>query len=167
MANSLLVQLGFSADKQSITGTVSGIGKIESAVSDLQQKIKQTFAIAAVHTFASGIKSLGNSVKSAFSKSYGFVEEFAKSGDKIAKTSRLVGLSVKDYQAFSSAAKHAGMSTEEMDGALRKFNVNLGKARSGDKTAFKMFDSILGGKKLADFEDTPSLIAAVAFYLGS
>lgn len=162
MANSLLVQLGFSADKQSITGTVSGIGKIESAVSDLQQKIKQTFAIAAVHTFASGIKSLGNSVKSAFSKSYGFVEEFAKSGDKIAKTSRLVGLSVKDYQAFSSAAKHAGMSTEEMDGALRKFNVNLGKARSGDKTAFKMFDSILGGKKLADFEDTPSLIAAVA-----
>lgn len=162
MANSLLVQLGFSADKQSISGTVSGIGKIESAVSDLQQKIKQTFAIAAVHTFASGIKSLGNSVKSAFSKSYGFVEEFAKSGDKIAKTSRLVGLSVKDYQAFSSAAKHAGMSTEEMDGALRKFNVNLGKARSGDKTAFKMFDSILGGKKLADFKDTPSLIAAVA-----
>ena len=61
MANSLLVQLGFSADKQSISGTVSGIGKIESAVSDLQQKIKQTFAIAAVHTFASGIKSLGNS----------------------------------------------------------------------------------------------------------
>lgn len=162
MANSLLVQLGFSADKQSITGTVSGIGKIESAISDLQQKIKQTFAIAAVHTFASGIKSLGNSVKSAFSKSYGFAEEFAKSGDKIAKTSRLVGLSVKDYQAFSSAAKHAGMSTEEMDGALRKFNVNLGKARSGDKTAFKMFDSILGGKKLADFKDTPSLIAAVA-----
>ena len=162
MANSLLVKLGFSADKDSITGTVSGIGKIDSAISDLHKKMKQTFAVAGVQIFASGIKSLGSSIKSAFDKSYGFAEEYAKSGDKIAKTSRLVGLSVKDYQAFSSAAKHAGMSTEEMDGALRKFNVSLGKARSGDKTAFKMFDSILGGKKLADFKDTPSLIAAVA-----
>ena len=162
MANSLLVKLGFSADKDSITGTVSGIGKIDSAISDLHKKMKQTFAVAGIQIFASGIKSLGSSIKSAFDKSYGFAEEYAKSGDKIAKTSRLVGLSVKDYQAFSSAAKHAGMSTEEMDGALRKFNVSLGKARSGDKTAFKMFDSILGGKKLADFKDTPSLIAAVA-----
>jgi len=162
MANSLLVKLGFSTDKDSITGTVSGIGKIDSAISDLHKKMKQTFAVAGVQIFASGIKSLGSSIKSAFDKSYGFAEEYAKSGDKIAKTSRLVGLSVKDYQAFSSAAKHAGMSTEEMDSALRKFNVSLGKARSGDKTAFKMFDSILGGKKLADFKDTPSLIAAVA-----
>jgi len=162
MANSLLVKLGFSADKDSITGTVSGIGKIDSAISDLHKKMKQTFAVAGVQMFASGIKSIGSSIKSAFDKSYGFAEEYARSGDKIAKTSRLVGLSVKDYQAFSSAAKHAGMSTEEMDSALRKFNVSLGKARSGDKTAFKMFDSILGGKKLADFKDTPSLIAAVA-----
>ena len=162
MANSLLVKLGFSTDKDSITGTVSGIGKIDSAISDLHKKMKQTFAVAGVQIFASGIKSLGSSIKSAFDKSYGFAEEYAKSGDKIAKTSRLVGLSVKDYQAFSSAAKHAGMSTEEMDGALRRFNVSLGKARSGDKTSFKMFDSILGGKKLADFKDTPSLIAAVA-----
>lgn len=162
MANSLLVKLGFSADKDSITGTVSGIGKIDSAISDLHKKMKQTFAVAGIQFFASGIKSLGSSIKGAFDKSYGFAEEYAKSGDKIAKTSRLVGLSVKDYQAFSSAAKHAGMSTEEMDGALRRFNVSLGKARSGDKTAFKMFDSILGGKKLADFKDTPSLIAAVA-----
>lgn len=162
MANSLLVQLGFVADKQSITGTISGIGKIDSAISDLHKKIKQTFAIAAVHAFASGIKSLGNSIKTAFSKSYNFAEEFAESGDKIAKTSRLVGLSVKDYQAFSSAAQHAGMSTEEMDGALRKFNVNLGKARSGDKNSLKMFDSILGGKSISSFKDSTSLIAAIA-----
>lgn len=162
MANSLLVQLGFSANKQSITGTISGIGKIESAVSDLQEKVKKTFAIATAQTIASGIKSLGNSIKNAFSKSYNFAEEFAKSGDKIAKTSRLVGLSVKDYQAFSSAAQHAGMSTEEMDGALKKFNVNLGKARSGDKASLKMFDAILGGKSVSDFKDSTSLIAAIA-----
>jgi len=38
MANSLLVKLGFSADRQSITGTIDGIGSITSAVSDLQKK---------------------------------------------------------------------------------------------------------------------------------
>ena len=148
MANSLLVKLGFSTDKDSITGTVSGIGKIDSAISDLHKKMKLTFAVGGFKLLASGVKSVVGSIKTSVTKSYDFVNELAKSGDKIAKTSRLVGLSVKDYQAFSSAAKHAGMSTEEMDNALRRFNVNLGKARSGDKTAFKMFDSILGGKNL-------------------
>ena len=113
-------------------------------------------------SIASGLSSIAASAKKAFTQSYGFVEEFAKAGDKVAKTSRLVGMSVKDYQAFSSAAQHAGMSTEEMDNALRRFNVNLGKARGGDKTAFKMFDSILGGRGLDEFRDMPSLIAAVA-----
>lgn len=162
MANSLLVKLGFSTDKDSITGTVSGIGKIDSAISDLHKKMKLTFAVGGFKLLASGVKSVVGSIKTSVTKSYDFVNELAKSGDKIAKTSRLVGLSVKDYQAFSSAAKHAGMSTEEMDNALRRFNVNLGKARSGDKTAFKMFDSILGGKNLSEFRNAPSLIGAIA-----
>ena len=162
MANSLLVKLGFSTDKDSITGTVSGIGKIDSAISDLHKKMKQTFAVAGIQIFASGIKSLGSSIKSAFDKSYGFAEEYAKSGDRIAKTSRLVGLSVKDYQAFSSAAKHSGMSVEEMDSALKKFNVELGKAKSGDKNALKMFDAILGGKKLSGFKDSTEILKEIA-----
>ena len=36
MANSLLVKLGFSADRQSITGTVSGIGEITSSLKKLK-----------------------------------------------------------------------------------------------------------------------------------
>ena len=54
------------------------------------------------------------------------------------------------------------MSTEEMDTALKKFNVNLAKARAGDKTFFKMFDSILGGRKLSEFKSSASVIAAIA-----
>ena len=135
MANSLLVKLGFSADRQSITGTVSGISEITSSLKRLKNAADVASMGSSLKNMSSGIRSLAENIKNSFSKSFNFAEEFAKSGDKIAKTSRLVGLSVKDYQAFSSAAQHAGMSTEEMDGALKKFNVNLGKVRSGDKAS--------------------------------
>lgn len=162
MANSLLVKLGFSADRQSITGTVSGIGEITSSLKKLKNAADVASLGSGLKYMSSGIRSLAENIKNSFSKSFNFAEEFAKSGDKIAKTSRLVGLSVKDYQAFSSAAQHAGMSTEEMDGALKKFNVNLGKARSGDEKYLEMFDSILGGKSISSFKDSASLIAAIA-----
>lgn len=162
MANSLLVKLGFSADRQSITGTVSGIGEITSSLKKLKNAADVASLGFGLKYMSSGIRSLAENIKNSFSKSFNFAEEFAKSGDKIAKTSRLVGLSVKDYQAFSSAAQHAGMSTEEMDGALKKFNVNLGKARSGDEKSLEMFDSILGGKSISSFKDSASLIAAIA-----
>lgn len=162
MANSLLVKLGFSADRQSITGTVSGIGEITSSLKKMKNAADVASLGSGLKYMSSGIRSLTENIKNSFSKSFNFAEEFAKSGDKIAKTSRLVGLSVKDYQAFSSAAQHAGMSTEEMDGALKKFNVNLGKARSGDEKSLEMFDSILGGKSISSFKDSTSLIAAIA-----
>lgn len=162
MANSLLVKLGFTTDKQSVTGVVSGIDGISNAVAGLHRKMKQTFAVAGIVAFGAGIKNVGASIKNTVTQGFEFAEEYAKTGDRIAKTSRLVGLSVKDYQAFASAAQHAGMSTEEMDSALKKFNVNLGKARSGDKTSLKMFDAILGGKSISSFKDSTSLIAAIA-----
>lgn len=162
MANSLLVKLGFSADRRSIAGTVSGIGEITSSLKKLKNAADVASLGSGLKYMSSGIRSLTENIKNSFSKSFNFAEEFAKSGDKIAKTSRLVGLSVKDYQAFSSAAQHAGMSTEEMDGALKKFNVNLGKARSGDEKSLEMFDSILGGKSISSFKDSTSLIAAIA-----
>ena len=162
MANSILAKLGFSVDKHSVTGAVGGINSIGKAVSGLQTKIKQAFALAGVQSFATGIKSLGASIKDTFAKSFTMAQEFAATGDKIAKTSRMVGLSVKDYQAFASAAQHAGMSTEEMDSALKKFNVNLGKARAGDKTSLKMFDAILGGKNLSNYKDSTALIKDIA-----
>ena len=162
MANSILAKLGFSVDKHSVTGAVGGINSIGKAVSGLQTKMKQAFALAGVQSFATGIKSLGASIKDTFAKSFTMAQEFAATVDKIAKTSRMVGLSVKDYQAFASAAQHAGMSTEEMDSALKKFNVNLGKARAGDKTSLKMFDAILGGKNLSNYKDSTALIKDIA-----
>ena len=162
MANSLLVKLGFDVDNGSVTGTISGIGRITSALDGLRRAANVASVGAGIKNIASSVKSVASSLSDQFKKSFDFAESFAASGDKIAKTSRLVGLSVKDYQAFSSAAQHAGMSTEEMDNALKRFNVELGKARGGDKAALKGFDAILGGKRLADFKDSTSLLKEIA-----
>ncbi len=176
MAVNILAHLGFNFKKSSTTAVVNNITNVKTSVSSLnavfsnvEQRIDSLNKVAkwaaagtAVKDFFSGVKSAADATVSVFKKQFDFVSSFAASGDKIAKTSRLVGLSVKDYQAFSSAAQHAGMSTEEMDVALRKFNVNLGKARSGDKNSLKMFDSILGGKSISSFKDSTSLISAIA-----
>ena len=143
----------------------SSLGKTAGILDSVKGKIStlqkfQGFAAAGtlVKNVAMGVKSIAVSVENLV----GSVGGFASQGDRIAKTSRLVGLSVKDYQAFDQAARHAGMSTEEMDSALKKFNVNLGKAKSGDEKAFKVIDAILGGKDIAGFKDTTSLLKAVA-----
>ena len=176
MAVNILAQIGLNFKKSSTTAVVNNITNVKTSVSSLnavfsnvEQRIDSLNRVAkwaaagtAVKDLFSGVKSAADATVSVFKKQFDFVSSFAISGDKIAKTSRLVGLSVKDYQAFSSAAQHAGMSTEEMDGALKKFNVNLGKARSGDEKSLEMFDSILGGKSISSFKDSTSLIAAVA-----
>ena len=162
MANSLLVQLGFKTDKSSVSSAVSGVNEITSAIKGLKKAANLLVVGQGLREFSAGIKSIASSARNMVSSGFNFAEEFAKVGDSIAKTSRIVGLSVKDYQAFGSAARHAGMSTEEMDTALKKFNVNLAKARAGDKNSFKMFDSILGGRKLSEFKDNASVIAAIA-----
>ncbi len=176
MGTNIFANIGFSFNKSSTHSVISNItnvkksvvglgfvfNQVEQRMNSLDKTTKLIASANAAKDLFSGIKSLGNSVVSVFNKEFDFASSFAATGDKIAKTSRLVGLSAEDYQAFTSAAKHAGMTTEEMDSALKKFSINLGKARSGDKNAFKMFDSILGGKKLSRFKDSVSLISAVA-----
>lgn len=111
-----------------------------------------------------GFEALGGitaKVKAGFEQAYGFAESYAATGDRIAKTSRLLGMSVKEYQAFTSAASHAGMATTEMDAALRKLSVNVGKARAGDATAKKMFSALLP-KDLSAYKTNAELISALS-----
>lgn len=176
MANKVLVDLGFNFNGSGVTSAVGGIGKItgsikgmDSALGSVTKTLKSLknaaslmLAVQGTKSIFGGISSIGKTIKDGLKREFDFVADFASAGDKIAKTSRLVGFSVKDYQAFSSAAKHSGMSVEEMDSALKKFNVELGKAKSGDKNALKMFDAILGGKKLSGFKDSTEILKEIA-----
>lgn len=176
MANKVFVDLGFNFNGSGVTSAVGGIGKItgsikgmDSALGSVAKTLKSLknaaslmLAVQGTKSIFGGISSIGKTIKDGLKREFDFVADFASAGDKIAKTSRLVGLSVKDYQAFSSAAKRSGMSVEEMDSALKKFNVELGKAKSGDKNALKMFDAILGGKKLSGFKDSTEILKEIA-----
>lgn len=176
MANKVFVDLGFNFNGSGVTSAVGGIGKItgsikgmDSALGSVAKTLKSLknaaslmLAVQGTKSIFGGISSIGKTIKDGLKREFDFVADFASAGDKIAKTSRLVGLSVKDYQAFSSAAKHSGMYVEEMDSALKKFNVELGKAKSGDKNALKMFDAILGGKKLSGFKDSMEILKEIA-----
>ncbi len=173
MASVINTVLGFSF-KNGVLGTVVGNLKdiktaavsVSAGLSDINKKLKNMASVQSIAALGIVMKNTAGSIKSAalgISKSYDKVVGFAERGDKIAKTSKLLGLGVKEYQAFASAAQHSGMSVEEMDVALKKLSVNLGKARSGDKQSLKMFSSILPkGTKLSDYKSTSSVIEAIS-----
>ena len=186
MANSISVDIGFKSVKNDISQVLESVKDLNAGVKDVVLGMKglnsetktlnkrvaeNNFSRAIVNLRAysgglkdvfGGIKTIGSEISGLFKKQFDFVSGMALNGDRIAKNSRLVGLSVKEYQSFASAAQKSGMTVEEMNNAFKRFNVNLGKARGGDKAAFKAFDSILGGKSLSSFKDTASLIASIA-----
>lgn len=151
-----------AGDIKVVNSSLGATNDILDSISKKEDRLKKMQFFSGLSTISTNVFSSLKTISDGVGRTIEKFNEYASQGDRIAKTSRLVGLSVKDYQAFSQAAQHAGMSTEEMDGALKRFNVNLGKARGGDSKAFKIFDSILGGKKISEFKDSSSLLAAVA-----
>lgn len=172
MASLINVALGFNYNKGIMNTVVGDIGNLTNvsagatkAVTDLSSKmslLQKVQGLAAVGNLVSNITSSVKGLAGEVKVIFDFAGKYASRGDKIAKTSRLVGLSVHDYQAFSSAAQHSGMSVEEMDNAFKRFNVTLGKAKSGDANSLKMFDAILGGKSVKDFSNSSDLLASIA-----
>lgn len=175
--NNINAQIGLLVNKSSVNAVVNNVTTIKEQVlsvgpvfAQFQKKIESlgdvakwaSVGVGAEKAFG-GIKSIIDSVTNSFKKQFSFAQSYASIGDKIAKTSKMLGLTVDEYQVFSSAAKHSGMSVEELDSAFKKFNVTLGKARVGDKESIKKISSLLPKKaKLSDYKDVSSVIAAVA-----
>lgn len=176
MAINILAQLGFSFSQSSVKNIVQSTTVIKDSIlnlgpvfNDLKDKIDDASHVTkwvgfgnAISGVFGGVKSIVGSVAGDFKKIYDFVDGYAQKGDKVAKTSRLVGLSVKDYQALSSAAVDSGMSIESMDASLKKFAVNLGKAKAGDSKSFEIFDAALGGKELSAYKSSREVLLAIA-----
>lgn len=151
-----------------VKGTLHSIQQTAVGVSgefvNLKKTINSIGQTQSFLTLSAAISNLKSNVSAAvgmFKSVFYYASNFAAAGDKIAKTSRMLGLSVREYQAFSSAAQHAGMSVGELDVALRQFNVRQGKARAGDKTAGKAFDALLP-KGLSAYKSNAEIIKALA-----
>lgn len=172
MASLINIALGMSFNKGVLNAVVGDFNKVQTSSNgasksvkgfgDSLTKIGHVQSLAAAGNILNSVMGSLKGFKAEFDKQFNVLSDFAVAGDRIAKTSRLVGLSVHDYQAFSSAAQHSGMSIDEMDNALKRFNVNLGKAKTGDAKSLKMFDAILGGKSVSDFATSSDLIAGIA-----
>lgn len=173
MSNKIFSFLGFKFDQGVLKAVTGGLNDVRTSsvraalgIDDINKRLKNLATIQSVTALGFAFKNTAGSIKNAVHEIKSAYQKFvdvAGEGDRIAKTSKMLGLTVEEYQVFSSAAKHSGMSVEELDGAFKKFNVTLGKARSGDKGSLKIFGSILPkGSKLSDFKDVSSVVAAVA-----
>ncbi len=139
MANIISTTIDFSLKKDVLgklktdfhvlSGVVDKLKVKFGGLENAWDKLGNSSVADRVSNLKAGVEFLGGitaKVKAGFEQAYGFAQSYAVTGDRIAKTSRLLGMSVKEYQAFASAASHAGMATTEMDSALRKLSVSVG-----------------------------------------
>ena len=101
----LITRLGFDADNNAANSHERALKKVRGAALALSAAYAAT--VGAVTAFTARIAGIG---------------------DEIAKTSRLVGISTDDLQAWRYAAGQAGVATGTLDSSLRSFNRRLGAA---------------------------------------
>jgi hypothetical protein len=147
--------------RENVTGIGSSFNKVHSELTKFAHSQKWMNITSLTQNVAHGVFGVAKSLKTVFSTSLNFMDNLASEGDKVAKSARLVGLSVKDYQAFAFAAERSGMALETFDSGMKKFSANLGKARSGDKTANSMFKALLPGK-LSDYKSEREILLAMS-----
>lgn len=139
----------------------TSIGKVQRELTKFSHSQKWTNISNLASNAFSGISGIAGSIKNTFSSVYGFMDEMAGRGDTVAKTSRLLGLSAMDYQALGFAADRSGISIETLNNSLKRFNVLLGKAKSGDETSRKIFGALLP-KDVSTYSNTRDVILDVA-----
>jgi len=93
-------------------------------------------AVAGIAGATAGVLTMANS--------------FAEAGDKVAKTSAAIGIGIEAYQELQYAMGQSGVSAEEFDGALEKFNLTVKQGAAGNEAAAKQLEEVgLSAKKLA------------------
>ena len=84
---------------------------------------------------------------------------FAETGDKVAKTSDRIGIGIEAYQGLSYAMQQSGLSAEEFDGALEKFNLTVKQGAAGNDAVAKQLLNIgLSAKKLAGMKPEQAMM---------
>ena len=75
---------------------------------------------------------------------------FAEAGDKAAKTSAALGIGIEAYQELTYAMGQSGLSAQEFDSALQKFNLTVRQGAAGNEAMARQLESVgLCARKLA------------------
>ena len=147
--------------RENITGIGTSFQKVHGELTKFANSQKWMNITQLSQNVLGGVVGVAGNIKKAFSGVYNFMDEFASEGDKVAKTARLIGMSVKDFQAFSFAAERSGVSLEQFNSGMQRFSVTLGKARSGDKTASQIFQALLP-KQLDAYKNERELLLDIS-----
>lgn len=113
-----------------VSGPLKGIG---GNVASFQNKIK-TGVISVgngVRETTDGLKSIGMRTVAVATGTVALAKSASAYGDDVNDMSRVLGMSTDSLQAFRYVGKMSGVEIDEMDTALKKFTVNLGKTAEG------------------------------------
>jgi len=119
----LLVKLGVDADTKSVAQFDAGIDKVKTGLTDLAKVGLVTAGAVAAVTAAL----------------IALTVETARAGDEIAKTADALGISAEELQKWRAAADKAGVSTEELDIALKTLTRTSANAATGTGEAVQAF----------------------------
>jgi hypothetical protein len=108
----LITRLGFDADDKKIAS-------FENSIKSLTVGLTALVGVASAATAAA----------------FGLAKGASDYGDEVAKTSRIVGLSIEDLQAYRFAFDRAGIGAEELGSSLNIFSKLLGQAQAGEGAA--------------------------------
>jgi len=133
-------------------GAVAALKTVKKQLADVQAAGKQLGTDFKAFAGNAGKLALGiaGGVTAAGAAVFGLANQFADIGDKVAKISATTGIGIEAYQGLSYAMKQAGLSAEEFDGALEKFNLTVKQGAAGNEAARKQLEEVgLSASKLA------------------
>lgn len=121
------------AVKNGMTGPVLSMAKSADKLAIKAEMAKA--ALGKVGKFAMGAGKMiggfalatGAAATAAGAAVFGLAKNSAQAADDISNTAKAIGLTTDALQQYRYLGIQAGLTTEEMDGALNKLTVNLGK----------------------------------------
>jgi len=133
-------------------GAKQALRTIKRQIEDVQKAGKQLGADFKNFTANATKLALGvaGGVAAATAGVVAMANSFAETGDKVAKTSARLGIGIEAYQGLGYAMQQSGLSAEDFDSALEKFNLTVRQGAAGNEAAAKQLKDVgLSAAKLA------------------
>jgi len=144
--------------KFTISTTFTAIDKITGPIDKISSKVGTVGK--KISGFSKGIGGKVSSLTGIISSASSAIASFGSNvGDEIAKTARVIGMSTDAFQKFRYIGERSGVSIDEMDLALKKLTVNLGKNADGTIETLARLGISIDDMKSASPDDVLSIIA--------
>jgi hypothetical protein len=151
MADAVAIKFAVQAEKakRDLRSLGSSMGGLDKAMSS---------PIASTALLAGGVAAVGAAAVGAAKALISNANAVAQTGDRIAKTARIVGVTGEAYQGLQFAADRAGVAMSSVDNGLKRLSRNMLDATTGNKRMAETFeamgisitDAVTGGLRPAD-----------------